>query len=272
MASKETNTVASPPLNHHQSAQEPSVLPSKSQLDSDISDSPPLNLEPTNTSSTDSDEKPFGQPAHFAAIRGASRHDDEEYDLERTASQIHGGLSNDERAELRQIASIHRTKTTATQPDLERTDTLAGVSDDDPRLDPDKPEFDIYVWARAFIQAQNESGIKDTKPGFTFKDLNVTGSGSALSLQANVASVFMAPFRLNEYVNFGHKPHKQILRDFNGLVKSGEMLIVLGRPGSGCSTFLKTICGELSGLELDSASVVHYDGKHPSLHSPTLRP
>jgi predicted ABC-type transport system involved in lysophospholipase L1 biosynthesis ATPase subunit len=26
----------------------------------------------------------------------------------------------------------------------------------------------------------------------------------------------------------------QILRDFDGLVRSGEMLVVLGRPGSGC--------------------------------------
>jgi len=35
---------------------------------------------------------------------------------------------------------------------------------------------------------------------------------------------------------------------------------VLGRPGSGCSTFLKTICGELSGLDLDDSSVVEYNG------------
>jgi ATP-binding cassette subfamily G (WHITE) protein 2 (SNQ2) len=33
---------------------------------------------------------------------------------------------------------------------------------------------------------------------------------------------------------------KAILTDFTGLVKPGEMLFVLGRPGSGCSTFLRT--------------------------------
>ena len=38
------------------------------------------------------------------------------------------------------------------------------------------------------------------------------------------------------------------------------MLIVLGRPGSGCSTFLKSICGELAGLNMDEKSVVHYNG------------
>ena len=33
---------------------------------------------------------------------------------------------------------------------------------------------------------------------------------------------------------------RKILTDFTGLVKPGEMLFVLGRPGSGCSTFLRT--------------------------------
>ncbi|KAJ6441375.1 multidrug resistance protein CDR1 [Purpureocillium lavendulum] len=32
-----------------------------------------------------------------------------------------------------------------------------------------------------------------------------------------------------------------ILRDCTGLVRPGEMLLVLGRPGSGCSTFLRTV-------------------------------
>ena len=43
----------------------------------------------------------------------------------------------------------------------------------------------------------------------------------------------------------------QILRNFEGLVKSGEMLVVLGRPGSGCSTLLKSIAGETSGFYID---------------------
>lgn len=34
--------------------------------------------------------------------------------------------------------------------------------------------------------------------------------------------------------------NKTILHDFTGLVRPGEMLLVLGRPGSGCSTFLRT--------------------------------
>ena len=51
-----------------------------------------------------------------------------------------------------------------------------------------------------------------------------------------------------------------ILNGFDGLLQPGELLIVLGRPGSGCSTLLKTMCGELHGLHVEDGSIVHYDG------------
>lgn len=52
----------------------------------------------------------------------------------------------------------------------------------------------------------------------------------------------------------------QILRDFEGLIKSGELLVVLGKPGSGCSTLLKTISGETDGFVIDSESNINYQG------------
>lgn len=51
-----------------------------------------------------------------------------------------------------------------------------------------------------------------------------------------------------------------ILRDFEGIVRSGEMLMVLGRPGSGCTTFLKTVAGQTHGFFLDTKSVINYEG------------
>lgn len=44
-------------------------------------------------------------------------------------------------------------------------------------------------------------------------------------------------------------PHKTILHSFTGLVRPGEMLLVLGRPGSGCSTFLRAAANR-SALKL----------------------
>lgn len=38
-----------------------------------------------------------------------------------------------------------------------------------------------------------------------------------------------------------------ILKDFRGLAHPGEMVLVLGRPGSGCTTFLKVITNQRFG-------------------------
>jgi ABC-type multidrug transport system ATPase subunit len=38
-----------------------------------------------------------------------------------------------------------------------------------------------------------------------------------------------------------------ILEGFRGLTKPGEMVLVLGRPGSGCTTFLKVIANQRFG-------------------------
>jgi ABC-type hemin transport system ATPase subunit len=43
------------------------------------------------------------------------------------------------------------------------------------------------------------------------------------------------------------------------------MLLVLGRPGSGCSTMLKTIAGETHGLYVADNSHINYQGKFQCL-------
>ena len=129
-----------------------------------------------------------------------------------------------------------------------------------PELDPTKPEFDAYKWANKIIRAADKAGVKFRRASLTFQNLVVSGSGSTAHFQTNVGSIFMLPFRLHEYFSFGEKPKKAILKSFDGVMKSGELLLVLGRPGSGCSTFLKTIAGELDGLMIDKGSVIHYNG------------
>lgn len=55
----------------------------------------------------------------------------------------------------------------------------------------------------------------------------------------------------------------QILRSMDGILESGEMLVVLGPPGSGCTTMLKTIAGETNGIYLDEGSELNYRGISP---------
>lgn len=130
----------------------------------------------------------------------------------------------------------------------------------DPALDPSSDTFDVMQWAQKFLGEMKAKGAAHDL-GVAFRDLDVFGSGSALQLQDSVTSVLTAPLRIGEMFKSGKQQRKQILHGFNGVLRSGELLAVLGRPGSGCSTFLKTICGELYGLELgDKPNAIHYDG------------
>jgi ATP-binding cassette subfamily G (WHITE) protein 2 (PDR) len=91
-------------------------------------------------------------------------------------------------------------------------------------------------------------------------------------LQANVGSILTAPFRPQEYLNLKSRSPRKILDSFDGFLDPGELLLVLGRPGAGCSTFLKTISGEMSGLELVEGSSINYSGislviLHPHIRS-----
>ena len=171
------------------------------------------------------------------------------------------GFPMEDRPELARLASKlsrNNTQRTAPSDELQRWGTVAGMQNDDARLDPNNPKFDFFLWVRKFMMLLEQQGIRQRRAGFTFKDLNVSGTGAALQFQKNVGSAFMLPLRLRE--EFGHPPEKQILRNFNGCVRQGEMLIVLGRPGSGCSTFLKSVCGEVNGLDVSEKSVIHYNG------------
>jgi ABC-type multidrug transport system fused ATPase/permease subunit len=127
-------------------------------------------------------------------------------------------------------------------------------------LDPQSVEFNLEKWLRTIVTDAKGRGLSPPQAGIVFKQLNVSGSGAALQLQDTVGSSLALPFRLPELLRQRHSPSRLILKSFNGLMKSGELLLVLGRPGAGCSTFLKTLCGETHGLDVDPTSVLHYNG------------
>jgi ATP-binding cassette, subfamily G (WHITE), member 2, PDR len=109
------------------------------------------------------------------------------------------------------------------------------------------------------MHLNDQRNVIQRRAGIVWKNLKVCGSGSAINLQKNVGSLLLAPLRAREF--FGKGQEKIILNDFEGVLKSGEMLVVLGRPGSGCSTLLKTLMGELHGLDMKPQSEIHYNGK-----------
>ncbi|EEA27208.1 ABC multidrug transporter, putative [Talaromyces marneffei ATCC 18224] len=171
-----------------------------------------------------------------------------------------------DREELTRIASSisSRRPSTLSRRDsapITRMDTIDEMALEDPRIDPRDEKFDAYLWSRKRLRLIQQQGVEFPRASVTFKNVNVSGSGEALQLQETVGSILTAPLRPGKFFSFAKKKErKAILRNFDGVIKGGELLMVLGRPGSGCSTLLKTLSGELRGLDLDKDSIIHYNG------------
>lgn len=75
-----------------------------------------------------------------------------------------------------------------------------------------------------------------------WRDVNVYGEGIESLTQPDVTSVLSGVLQLLRFP-WRKYSERQLLHGINGIVKEGEMLLVLGRPGSGCTTLLKTLTG-----------------------------
>ncbi|KAH7124683.1 ABC-2 type transporter-domain-containing protein [Dactylonectria macrodidyma] len=89
-----------------------------------------------------------------------------------------------------------------------------------------------------------EAGDKPRKLGVSWENLTVKGIGSDATFNENVLSQFY-PFHKGSK----DAPMKTIIDNSHGCVKPGEMLLVLGRPGSGCTTLLSVLANNRRGYE-----------------------
>ena len=132
----------------------------------------------------------------------------------------------------------------------------------DSEIDPNSPNFRPRAWVKSLLKLRSEDA--HAGPGRTagtaFRNLNVHGYGSGADYQKNVGNIFLQAFGVVQQLFGVGQQRIDILRNFDGLVKSGEMLVVLGPPGSGCSTLLKTISGETHGFVVDKGSYLNYQG------------
>ena len=132
----------------------------------------------------------------------------------------------------------------------------------DSPLNPKSEKFNGMDWAKAIVELVHQGGSKFRYSSVAFQNLNVYGFGASTDFQKDVANVWVSLAGMaRSLFSGGDKQRIDILRGFDGVVKKGEMLVVLGPPGSGCSTFLKTIAGEMNGLYHDDTSYFNYHGK-----------
>ncbi|KAL4867840.1 hypothetical protein BDV12DRAFT_111014 [Aspergillus spectabilis] len=146
-----------------------------------------------------------------------------------------------------------------------------------------------------FLEAELQNGKKKPNLGVCFQGLSTWGAGGE---HANIKTLGTALWRTLTFQDvyewtikpWMSKPEPQsgrhLIREFTGVVRSGEIMLVLGRPGAGCSTFLRTIAGhhasylgvtgsiDYSGLSLEDIKK-YYRGQvayvpEDDVHFPTL--
>ncbi|KAJ5151568.1 hypothetical protein N7492_009863 [Penicillium capsulatum] len=82
----------------------------------------------------------------------------------------------------------------------------------------------------------------------TFRDLTVRVTAPDAALGSTLWSE-VDPRQLSDLFARKIKPKRAILKDVSGQVKPGEMLLVLGRPGAGCTSLLRVLSNDRESFE-----------------------
>jgi ABC-type multidrug transport system ATPase subunit len=97
------------------------------------------------------------------------------------------------------------------------------------------------------------AGFKRRELGVTWQNLTVDVLAAEAAVNENMISQFNVPQLIKDFRR--KPPLKSILSDSHGCVKPGEMLLVLGRPGSGCTTLLKMLSNRRAGYHTVNGDV-----------------
>ncbi|GAA5965734.1 hypothetical protein JCM21900_006739 [Sporobolomyces salmonicolor] len=141
------------------------------------------------------------------------------------------------RRELSRRSSLYRTQTGHKDAEKE-----GGDSDD----------FDLLAYLQGEQQSADGAGMKRKAVGVSWSGLTVVGAGGMKiyirTFPDAVKEFALYPvFKIMAWAGVFKPTPKNLLENFDGALKPGEMCLVLGRPGSGCTTFLKTITNQRGG-------------------------
>ncbi|CUS22780.1 LAQU0S06e05842g1_1 [Lachancea quebecensis] len=135
------------------------------------------------------------------------------------------------------------------------------------KLDPNSEDFSSSEWVRNIsrLVMSDPDHYKPYSVGCSWTNLRAYGNSTDVAYQSTVANL---PVKLAEFLYRNARKARaedtfDILKPMDGLVNPGELLVVLGRPGSGCSTLLKSISSNTHGFHVDKDTVISYDGMTP---------
>jgi ABC-type multidrug transport system ATPase subunit/ABC-type multidrug transport system permease subunit len=136
-------------------------------------------------------------------------------------------------------------------------DQTANAGDVDNELDKTMSHRDKLTWHMAaevqmMRDRDEQGGEKTRKLGVSWTNLTVKGLSADANFNENVISQ-LYPFHKSNKT----EPMKTIIENSSGCVKPGEMLLVLGRPGSGCTTLLSVLANNRRSYK-EVTGDVHY--------------
>lgn len=134
------------------------------------------------------------------------------------------------------------------------------------KLDPTSPNFDSFLWMKALVNLYESDADANPKrmTGVAFKNLSVFGHSAGTTYQDSTGNIlFKAASSVFHLLSGRSSKRIDILQDFEGIIEPGETLLVLGPPGSGCSTLLRTLSGRTDGLNITKDSYVNFRGINP---------
>ncbi|KAK3381681.1 ABC-2 type transporter-domain-containing protein [Podospora didyma] len=163
------------------------------------------------------------------------------------------------RRELSGMSRASRARSHGKDGDVEEiTQTLSGS----PASDEEAEQFDLEAALRGDLDAEREAGIRPKHVGVYWDGLTVKGMGGASNYVRTfpdaITGFFDIVSPIRNLLGLGKKGVERTLLDnFRGVCKPGEMVLVLGKPGSGCTTFLKNVANQRYGYT-DVAGEVLY--------------
>lgn len=112
--------------------------------------------------------------------------------------------------------------------------------------DSDLETWDLEKTLRGQRHGNDTTGIKQKRIAVIWEGLTVSGIGGVKNIFPTFPNAFLSflniPKTLISFFGCLKKDKEfEILKNFRGMAKPGEMVLVLGRLGFGCTTFLKVI-------------------------------
>ncbi|KAI1347172.1 ABC-2 type transporter [Xylaria sp. FL0043] len=179
-------------------------------------------------------------------------------------SRVNSGISVEQAqadfAELqREISGLSRASRVNSH---RHNDPEKGMKGDSTGSETSEEEFDLEQVLRGGLDAEREAGIKPKHIGVYWDGLTVKGMGGMTNYVQTFPDAFVnfvdywTP--LKAMLGWGQKGVEATLLDnFRGVINPGEMVLVLGRPGSGCTTFLKSIANQRYGYTSVTGEVLY---------------